>query len=254
MVPGGPSGPLSDPSYLTLVRIAAWDLGPAPGVAAGLSYPLAKDLDGLYSPLSASVLLHLPALDGDGRANWMRDAGGARRRAERRRRAPPGSNSSASADGSAAEPPLRRRLSRAVRLVAALGHGRPAMPAPPSRYVSRAADPVADVIAERPVVHHPGARVTLGEETPDRIEIDVWGDGGLLVLRRAFQPLFQASAGGRPLPTLPVNLSLLGVEVPPGNHRVWIEVGAGPEALAGGVALVAFLGALVLAFPMKRLW
>jgi len=98
------------------------------------------------------------------------------------------------------------------------------------------------------------ARITLGEESPDRLEVDVWGDGGLLVLRRAFQPLFKASAGGRPLPILPVNLSLLGVEVPPGNHRVWIEVGAGPEILAGGIAILAFLTALVMAFPMKRLW
>jgi hypothetical protein len=116
------------------------------------------------------------------------------------------------------------------------------------QYVSRAPDPVADVIAARPVAHHPGARVSIHEETPDRIAIDVWGDGGLLVLRRAFQPLYMATAGGRPLPTLPVNLSLLGVEVPPGSHRVWVEVGYGPEALAGGIAVLAFLGALVMAW------
>jgi hypothetical protein len=51
-----------------------------------------------------------------------------------------------------------------------------------------------------------------------------------------------------------VNLSLLGVEVPPGNHRVWVEVGAGPEAAAGAIAIVALLGALALAFPIQRLW
>ena len=121
-------------------------------------------------------------------------------------------------------------------------------------YVRHAADPVADVIAAQPVAHHPGARLTLVEDTPDRIGIDVWGNGGLLVLRRAFQPLLKASAGGRPLPTVPVNLSLLGIEVPPGNHRVWVEAGAAPEALAGALAIVAFLGALFLAFPIQRLW
>ncbi|HEY0555851.1 MAG TPA: hypothetical protein VGG20_16475 [Thermoanaerobaculia bacterium] len=253
VVPGGPSGPLSDPSYLTLVRINAWDLGPAPGVAAGLSYPLAKDLDGLYSPLSASVLLHLPALDADARANWLRTLGV---RAAVLSEEPGTSRLQLVAIGG--------RFGGRARLYAV------SSPAPsawwprsvtPARnagdafaYVSRAPDPVSDVIAARPVDHHPGARITMGEESPDRIEVDVWGDGGLLVLRRAFQPLFQATAGGRPLPTLPVNLNLLGVEVPPGNHRVWIEVGAGPEAAAGGIAVLAFLSALILAFPMMRLW
>jgi hypothetical protein len=116
------------------------------------------------------------------------------------------------------------------------------------RFVSRASDPVADVIAARPVVHHPGAQVALRAETPDQIEIDVTGQGGLLVLRRAFQPLYAASAEGKPLPTLPVNLSLLGVEVPPGIHRVRVAVSAMPEKLAGGVAVVAFLVTLGLAW------
>ena len=120
------------------------------------------------------------------------------------------------------------------------------------RFVSRAPDPVADVIAARPVVHHPGAQVALRSETPDEIEIDVTGQGGLLVLRRAFQPLYAASAEGKPLPTLPVNLSLLGVEVPPGTHRVRVRVSAGPEKLAGGVAVLAFLVALGLAWRGRR--
>jgi hypothetical protein len=257
VVPGGPSGPLSDPSYLTLVRINAWDLGPAPGVLAGLSYPLAKDLDGLYSPLSASVLLHLPALDTDARANWMRTLGV---------RVVVSSEELSEAPG----PPRLQLVSVGGRFGGQSRLYAVDAPAPPAwwprsvvaarnagdafSFVSHAPDPVADVIAARPVVHHPGARVTLGEATPDRIEVDVWGDGGLLVLRRAFQPLLEASAGGRPLPTLPVNLSLLGVEVPPGNHRVWVEVGAGPEAAAGAIAIVALLAALAMAFPIQRLW
>jgi hypothetical protein len=84
------------------------------------------------------------------------------------------------------------------------------------------------------------------------MEIDVAGQGGLLVLRRAFQPLYTASAEGKPLPTLPVNLSLLGVEVPPGTHRVRVAVSAGLEKLAGGVAVAAFLVTLGLAW--RRLW
>ncbi|HTG35217.1 MAG TPA: hypothetical protein VLB76_20045 [Thermoanaerobaculia bacterium] len=244
VLPAGPSGPLSDPSYLTLVRISAFNLGAAPGVLYGLRYPLAHDLDGLYSPLSASVLLHLPALDGDGRANWMRALGV---QAVVLNEAPGTTKlqSLSAAEGASRLFAVRDPAPPVwwPRSAVAAGSAGQAF-----RFVSRAPDPVADVIAARPVVHHPGAQVALRAETPDEIEIDVAGQGGLLVLRRAFQPLYTASAEGKPLPTLPVNLSLLGVEVPPGTHRVRVAVGAGPEKLAGGVAVAAFLVALGMAW------
>jgi hypothetical protein len=44
-----------------------------------------------------------------------------------------------------------------------------------------------------------------------------------------------------------VNLTQLGVEVPPGAHRVKVEVSAWPETAAGGMAILAFLGALIVA-------
>jgi hypothetical protein len=247
VLPAGPSGPLSDPSYLTLVRTNAFNLGAAPGVLHGLRYPLAHDLDGLYSPLSASVLLHFPALDGDGRANWMRalgvqaavlnEAPGTTKLQSLTAASPFGDISRLFAVRDPAPPVWWPRS------VTAAGSAGQAF-----RFVGRAPDPVAGVIAARPVAHHPGAQVALHKETPDEIEIDVAGQGGLLVLRRAFQPLYAASAEGKPLPTLPVNLSLLGVEVPPGTHRVRVAVGAGREKLAGGVAVVAFLVALGLAW------
>jgi hypothetical protein len=247
VLPAGPSGPLSDPSYLTLVRINAFNLGAAPGVLHGLRYPLAHDLDGLYSPLSASVLLHFPALDGDGRANWMRALGvqaavlneaPGTTKLQPLTAAGPFGDTSRLFEVRDPAPPVWW-----PRSVTAAGSAGQAF-----RFVGRAPDPVADVIAARPVAHHPGARVALHSETPDEIEIDVAGQGGLLVLRRAFQPLYAASAEGKSLPTLPVNLSLLGVEVPPGTHRVRVAVGAGREKLAGGVALMAFLVALGLAW------
>jgi hypothetical protein len=222
-------------------------------VAAGLSYPLAKDLEGLYSPLSSSVLVRFPSLDIDERANWMRTLGvraivtGDELTSSRLQLVSVGGRFGGNSRLYAVEAPAP--FAWWPRTVAAASSAGDAF-----RAVSRAADPVGDVIAARPVTHHQGAKLTLIEDTPDRIGLDVWGDGGLLVLRRAFQPLFKATAGGRPLSTLPVNLSLLGVEVPPGNHRVWIEVGAGPEALAGAIAVVALLGALFLAFPIQRLW
>ncbi|HEY0512307.1 MAG TPA: hypothetical protein VGH73_10405 [Thermoanaerobaculia bacterium] len=256
VVPGGPSGgssgALSDPSYLTLVRITAFDLGPVPGVLAGLRYPLGQDLDGLYSPLSAQMRLHYLQLPGKERANWLRALG----------------VGAAVLGESPGTPDLQlvsvgERFGGASRLFAVRDPAPPAWwprsvataasPGEAFRWVSTAPDPVADVIAARPVArypiaHHPGATVTPRGEAADETEIDVAGDGGLLALRRAYQPLYHASAAGKPLKTLPVNLCLLGIEVPPGTHRVRLAVSAAPEKLAGGIALVALLGALMAAF------
>jgi hypothetical protein len=205
VVPAGPSGPLSDPSYLTLMRISAANLGPAPGVLQGLSYPLAPDLDGLYSPLSALVLMHQPDLDANGRANWMRTLG---------------------VDWVVLDGRLHHVPNPAPAAWWPRSASAASSPAEAFRFVSLSPDPVADVIADRQVPHQPGATVRLLSETPDEIEIEVMGGGGLLVLRRAFQPLYQASAEGKTLPTLAVNLSLLGVQVPPGAHRVRIAARA----------------------------
>ncbi|PYQ66704.1 MAG: hypothetical protein DMF53_03045 [Acidobacteria bacterium] len=253
VVPGGPTSPPVPPTYLTLVQTAAFDLGPAPGALYTLRYPFGKDLDGLYSPLSASVLLHLPRLDADARANWMRTFGaGAAVLPE----TPATSRLQLLAVGdrfggtsrlfAVRDPAPSAWWPRSVTAARSAGQA--------FQYVSRAADTMMDDIAARPVVHHPGAWVSIREETPDRIAIDVWGDGGLLVLRRAFQPLYKATAGGRPLPTLPVNLSLLGIEVPPGGHRVWVEVSTEPEVAAGVAAWLAFLIAAVLAWRRDRFW
>ncbi len=249
---GEPSGnPLSDPSYLTLVRLAAFDAGPSPGALHGMRYPLAANLDGLYSPLSMLVLIHLPGLSWQGRANWFRALG---------------------VDGAVLEetpetPNLRLRLSqerfgapshlftvaspapvafwpRSVRAAAG--------PADAFRAVSQAADPVADAVADRPVQHVAGAKVRVVLDEPDRCEVEVSGGGGLLVLRRAYQPLYRAMAEGKRLPTLAVDVALLGVQVPPGHHTVEIAASAGPEKAAGTLALLALLGSVGLAWKGRQ--
>ena len=103
-------------------------------------------------------------------------------------------------------------------------------------------------MADRPVAHLPGAKVRVVSDEPDRCEVEVSGGGGLLVLRRAYQPLYRATAEGKRLQTLAVDLALLGVQVPPGKHRVEVAVSAGPEKAAGIVALVALLGTTGLAW------
>jgi hypothetical protein len=246
VTPSAPNHPLSEPSYLTLVRLRSYDLGPAPGVLHGLTYPLARDLDGTHSPMSVFLSMNLEGLDGDARANWMRVLGVQAAVME--------------------ETPLTRNLFLAGEQERFGGVSRlfvvrdPAPTAvwprsvtaavnPPDafRIVSLSPDPVLDVAAARPVAHQPGATVKLLQETPDLLEAEVSGDGGLLVLRRTYQPLYRASSGDTVLETLPVNLALLGVEVPPGTHRVRVEASSGPEVTAGIVGLLVFAISLVMA-------
>jgi hypothetical protein len=108
------------------------------------------------------------------------------------------------------------------------------------RAVAATPDPLAAVAAP-PMAHTPGGTVRLLSAAPDRIEMEVESGGGIAVVRRAFQPLLQARTDLGPLPTVPVDLALLGVVVPPGKHRVVLEVSAWPEVLAGAIALAAFL-------------
>jgi hypothetical protein len=238
---------LPDDSYLTLVRLGTSDLEPASGVRSGLKYPLARDLDGLSSPFAALIQRNLPRLDWDTRTKWFRVLG----------------VNAAVLDETPATASLRLLATRerfggtsrlfAVRAPAPAAYwprsvATAASPAGAFRDVSLEPDPVLHVRTDRPLRHHPGASVRMIQETPDRIEVMVSGGGGLLVLRRAYQPLYRASTGGRALATLSVNLALLGVEVPPGTHRVRIEVAGWPEKLAGGVSLAGLIVMLALAW------
>ena len=122
------------------------------------------------------------------------------------------------------------------------------------RAVGAANDAGTVAVVDRPLAPPAGAgAVALRREQPDRIEFDSEGAGGLVVLRRAFQPLFVAHAGAERLETLPVNLVLQGVIVPPGRQRVVLEVSSAPELLAGVVALLAAVLAVAAAVRERPL-
>jgi hypothetical protein len=237
-------------SYVDLARLRAFDLGPTAGAQRGWGYPLAADLVGLHSPLTDLVMLNLEALSDQAVGNWLRVYG-----------------VTAVVSDSVLGAPTVRQVATQERFGGASALYLVRDPAPRAwwprsvtpaadplaalRAVGASPDPVADLVVSRPASHHPGARVRLVAETPERIEVEVSGEGGVLALRRTYQPLYRASAGGRKLPTLAVSLSLLGVEVPAGTHRVVVEVSSRPEKLAGGVALAALLGALAVAWRGK---
>ncbi|HYN22289.1 MAG TPA: hypothetical protein VE078_15115, partial [Thermoanaerobaculia bacterium] len=228
---------------IPLERATALDLDPAPGALHGLTYPLAPDLEGLQSPLFTLILFNLPRLQGPQRVNWLRVLG-----------------TDAVVLFEDVELPHLRLLDRTERLgvESRLYQVERSAPeawwpeqvrvsaSPPAALwaVSNMPDPLASVVVPEPVAHRPGGRARLLFNEPDRIELEVEGPGGLAIVRRAYQPLFDARSGGRLLRTVPVNLALLGIEVPPGKHRVVMEVSSWPEWVAGVVALVALAGAV----------
>jgi hypothetical protein len=242
-----PSGPRT-----VVERFKAQDLSAAPGVLHGLTYPLAPDLEGMHTLLFKPMLDALPALDWEQRVRWFRSVGlqaivvfeepgvPGLRLLDSTERWGVTTRLYAVADPAPAAWWPRRLLPAAT-------------PEEARRIVTLHPDPIAEVAAdtaEIKVPQDPAGSVRLLSATADRIEIETAGSGGIAVVRRAWQPLFVAreASGGenRHLATLPVNLNLLGVQVPAGRHRVVLEVSAWPEITAGCVALAALAAALAV--------
>lgn len=223
-------------------RDARLDLEPATAALYGVTYPLAPDLDGIYSPLHALLLQNLAALDWSARILWLRVLGAGWVVA----RADP------------ASPVPLDKVAESPRLRGATGLYRVPDPAPiafwPPEVVAaesplvalamttRLRDPLAAAAASRAVDHHAGGRVELLDAEDDRLRFAVDSAGGLLVVQRAYFPLIEARLeDGSRLATQPVDLVLLGVEVPAGRHEVRIGSSQRPEALAGGLSLLVLL-------------
>jgi hypothetical protein len=239
----------ADPPYklppgprTVIERFKAQDLSAAPGVLHGLTYPLAPDLEGMHTLLFKPMLDALPALSWEQRVRWFRSVG----------------LQAVVLFEDPGVPDLRlldqtERWGVTTRLYAVDGPAPPVwwprsiVPVGPVSTLSLNPDPLAAVTAATSLLHDPAGRVRLLSSSPDRLEIETEGRGGLAVIRRAWQPLFVAREGDRVLKTVPVNLNLLGVEVPAGRHRIVLEVSAWPEITAGWVALAAAVVALVAA-------
>jgi hypothetical protein len=250
-----PSGP-----HRSVDRFWAQNLNPAPGALQDLTYPLAPDLEGMHSPLFKPMLDALPTLDWERRSHWFRSVG---------------LQAFATFDGPAAPnvPDALHLLDEKEGLgVRTLLYtvDRPAPPAwwPPRLIATATSDDAFRQVNENPdsvgtvAVTLEGygplpaqdleGSVRLISSAPDRIEIETESQGGLAVIRRAWQPLLVAREGRREIATRPVNLNLLGVEVPAGRHRVVLEVSAWPEILAGGVALLALIAGLISLLARRR--
>ncbi|HJX28082.1 MAG TPA: hypothetical protein VJ885_09225, partial [Thermoanaerobaculia bacterium] len=242
-----PAGPRT--SYLHLMTL---DLDQSPGVLHGLTYPLVPDLEGLISPLYQPMLVTLSKASWEERVPWLRSVGldaliifsdpgvpGLRLLDQVERAG------------------VKTRLYQVENPAPRVWWPQRVVPAPTSLVaadvVSASADPVASVAAPPGVPHRPGGRVRLLAWEPDRVEVDVESPGGLAVVRRSHHPLFEArTEAGERLRTVPVNLNLVGVLVPPGRHRVTVEVSARPEIIAGAIALAALAAVLAVLFRRRR--
>lgn len=237
----------------SLARASAELLEPPVGIVHGLRYPLASDLEGMHSPEMAAVLDRLPGLDWAARAHWLRALGAQAIVLSR----PP---------GDAPLEPLDSRRVLGARIDLALVPG--AVPAAwwPSalvgaadrpeveRAVERVADPVRTAVISTPAPPAQGnASIRSVESAGDRTVVEVDGGGGVLALRRGFQPLLVArDESGRRLETLPVHAALLGIVVPAGSHRVVVDVDDRPTVAATAVALLAALAAFGMLLRRDR--
>jgi hypothetical protein len=231
------------PGPRTLAELAA-ALDPAPGLLSGLSYPLAPDFEGLASPLHVLLQRNLAGLPWPARIRWMQVTGvdhavlfsappsedlelverrpesGYEARLYRVRDATP-------------EAFWPRAVRVAANPVEALGA------------VPELASAVSEAVVARPLEQSAEGDVSLESRAPDRLALRVRSGGGMAVVRRAFHPLWRARLDGREAAVEPVDLVLLGVAVPAGEHRLELSVSAWPETLAG---VMAILSAAVLFF------
>ena len=231
-----------------LARLTFLDLEPSGGLALGLTYPLAPDLEGIYSPLHAQLGRALARASWPERVSWMRRLG-----------------VEAVVRSGAGEVQGLVRLASERRWQVETTLWALPDPAPPVSWPrALAVDPdpehafhsigggalAADVsVVARPLAHDGAGQVRQIAAGADRVVFETDSAGGLVVVRRAYQPLLGARLDdGSALPTLPVDLTLLGVVVPPGRQRVTVSASNAPEQGAALFALVAALAALGLAW------
>lgn len=238
----GPRYRLAQPTVAARTRLAARDLDPAPGILNGLTYPLAPDLEGMHSPAMGLLLVRLSSLDWAGRVAWLRTLGvEALVLAE-------------NPDAAGLAPLERVTRSGVPTYLLGVPDPAPAVrwpralataPSPGAAMAAVATRPDPGVaVLQSPLPHDPRGRARLLAAGPDHLEIEVESGGGVLVLTRAYQPLLVARAGDRRLPTFPADLALLGIQVPPGRHRISVTASAWPETAAAALAALALLAAL----------
>jgi hypothetical protein len=246
----GASRPAGGKPYAA-TRANALALGQGPGVLHGLTYPAAPDVEGLHHVFFHFALFWTSQGTWSERIAWSRQLGVEAMAIDRELPLELGLAPHAAIEVGGIETrlyrlddspdlvwwPQRLELAASPRQAFELVAAR-----------SQASDAVAAPFA---IDHAAGGRVTAVEHGPDHLSLEVSGGGGIAVVRRAFQPIWRARLGDRPLPVYPVDLTFLGVQVPAGDHRVELTIDSRPE-LWGAVAALAASGLLLLGLFTDR--
>ena len=238
-----------DGSRAVVKRASADLLDPVPGSLQGLSYPLAPNVEGLNGRLHTTLLVALAEMEWPQRLAWLRRVGVDALV----------STESLSLAG------LEHRAS-SERLGVDYRLYRVVDPAPVAWWPERIAlldDPLellrsgqlepeptaVSYVAVPAPAHVAGGEVRVLATEPDAVRLAVSGDGGLVVVRRAFTPLWRAAtADGRALDVRPVDVLLTGIVVPAGEHEVRLGVSDRPEAIAALMALAALVASSIAGF------
>lgn len=114
---------------------------------------------------------------------------------------------------------------------------------------SRQVDPRTTALLAGPgeeIAGRANGSVRVIAESSDAFEVEVDSpQGGVLIARRNWLPLYRAFVGGFETPTLVANLLQLGIEVPAGRHQVRVEADRRP--LTAALAISGIAAALLLA-------
>ena len=246
----GPAEQLPE-SHVERTRRLSFELGPVPGVLTGLSYPLAPDLDGLHHRFYDYLLFRLSQDDWQHRRPWLRTLGV---QAITSSQPLPVAWTASSSERLGLRTSYLYRIDGATPLVW-WPDAVAVAPNPGVGYdvIAAREQPTTTAILPFTLAHRPGADVRLLHRSPDRVELSITGAGGVVVVRRAYQPLWQARSEKTPLQVLPADVVLTGVVVPPGHHLVELFVSSRLEWLAATVAALSLL-ALIAAttLPLRR--
>jgi hypothetical protein len=131
------------------------------------------------------------------------------------------------------------------------------------RVLHPAFDPDREVVLEgdpgiSPTMASPPGRARFRWKGPDRAEIDLDApDGGLLLIRNAYDPGWEATVDGREALVLPADFLLQAVPVPPGRHTVELRyrdpwIGYGLLGSSVSVAVLVAGGLWLRRRPTRR--
>jgi len=117
-------------------------------------------------------------------------------------------------------------------------------------------DPTTTVVLPEggPIMDGPPGTVEILESGSQRLELQVSSTvPGVLVLQRAFLPIYRARANGQRMSIVAANIHRLGIELPAGDHRVEIWIDRRPLWISTVVAVVALVVLITVALRRERI-